>query len=309
MTTNTETNFRNAGSAMGMRRASFGLRRGRMHFDEAGNGGDGPDADAERAAAEEAARKAAEEAEKNKKNDKPSDKEAQLLKDVMKHKDAAKAAKEELDRLSGELKKFEGIDPEKVKELLAQQAQAEADKKKAEEEHLRATGEWDRLKEMMANQHKEVVDKITGELTTTKGQLEAAQKQIEDLTVGQNFATSDYLAKETVLTPSIARAAFGAHFDVENGVPVAYDKPRGAKDRTPLVDAAGKPLAFNDAMKKIIESSSDKDKLLRSTLKPGAGAVTEDVRTEQQRNSQQPKAGTGLARITASLEGGAFKKK
>ncbi len=53
---------------------------------------------------------------------------------------------------------------------------------------------------------------------------------------------------------------------------VGYDKPRGAQNRTALVDQYGNAIAFDHAMRKIVEADPEKDHLLRSKVKPGAGS-------------------------------------
>ena len=62
-----------------------------------------------------------------------SDNEAQLLKDLMKHKDTAKSERAAREQLEAKLKEFDGIDPVAVRELLAKQ-------QKAQEEELEKKG-------------------------------------------------------------------------------------------------------------------------------------------------------------------------
>jgi hypothetical protein len=76
------------------------------------------------------------------------------------------------------------------------------------------------------------------------------------------------------LTPSKTRALYGSYFAVEGSKIVGYDKPAGAADRTPLVDAGGKPLSFDDALKRIIDMDPEKDTITAKKLVPGAGSKT-----------------------------------
>ena len=110
--------------------------------DDVDNGGDGGDAAA--AAAAEAERKAKEEAEKAKG---PTDAEAKLLKEVMEKKEALKKVNAEKAELAEKLARFDGVDLEAVKQLLAE-------KQERENAELERKGEWDRLKAQMAEQHK-----------------------------------------------------------------------------------------------------------------------------------------------------------
>ncbi|MCY1309996.1 hypothetical protein D9M70_601460 [compost metagenome] len=74
------------------------------------------------------------------------------------------------------------------------------------------------------------------------------------------------------MTPSKARVIYGQHFDLVDGKVVGYDKPRGAANRTALVDSLGEPVQFEEALRKIVEADPDKDHLLKAKVKPGAGS-------------------------------------
>src|SRR5262249_46359906 len=116
------------------------------------------------------------------------------------------------------------------------------------------------------------------------------------------------LAKKTVLTPTVARAAFEAHFDVVDGKTVGFNKPRGAADRTQLVDSLGQPVAFEVAIQKLVEASPDKDKLLRSGLASGTGSHTTNVRTDSNNGGNDGEL-RGASRILAGLRAGALDPK
>jgi len=239
-----------------------------------------------------------------------TDNEAKLLKEQMATKAKLKAAEDAATKAQDLLKAFEGLDPTKAKELLEAANKAETARKAAEEDNLKKAGEWDRLKAMMADQHKTELGTVQSQLTEKDGALNSALKTINDLTVGAAFSNSSFIQNETVLTPSIARSVYEAHFDVANGKVVAFDKPRGAKDRTQIVNASGDPVAFEDAIKKIVETSPEKDRLLRSGIKDGLGSRTVDLRPGQtsaaNRQSDGPR---GLSRIQASIAGGALVSK
>jgi hypothetical protein len=249
---------------------------------------------AEKAAADAAAakekadadRKAAEEAERirleKEKGSKLSDKEAELLREVMARKDKERETKAQLDAANQRLKEFDGIDPAKVKELIAAQEKAAADAKKAEQENLEKKGEWDRLKKMMGDDFNTKLAAKDEELKGSKTALQQANETIAKLTVGSAFANSDYIAKETVLTPDLARQAFGTHFETQ---------PDGK--------------VVEDSVKKLIESRADKEKLLRSKLAPGAGSGTTSARPNAQQTEQSgPK---GVSRIALALSKGQLK--
>lgn len=235
---------------------------------------------------------------------KPSDSEAKLLKEVMKNKEALKAAKEEArvaaeaaKELQTKLAQFDGIDLAKVKDLMTAEA------RRAEEEALKR-GEFEKVRQQMVEQHNAEVERIRKEAETKiaelSGTLTGATSTITELTIGRAFGESNFVREELTLTPSKARVVYGGHFEVQNGKVVAYDKPAGATDRTILVDGSGQPLDFEAALTKLVNADPDKDHLIRSKVKPGAGSSTDDG------GKGAPKVAsdlTGRDRIAAALSG------
>lgn len=223
---------------------------------------------------------------------KVSDEEARLLKENMKKKEALDRATAELKKAQESLKRYDGIDPEAVKKLLAEQ-------KTAEEKQLEAKGEWDRLKARMAEEHGKEINTLQQQIQQLSEQLNSTQSTIKDLSVGTQFSQSKFIAEELTLTPAKARVIYGEYFDVEDGKVVGYDKPRGSANRTAIVDQYGNSVGFEDALRKIIDADPEKDHLLKSKMKPGAGS-----------DSKKP-AGTtktevpvdGISRIAAGLKG------
>jgi len=202
---------------------------------------------------------------------KPSDAEAALLKDLMKHKEARKAAEAKAAELAA---KFGDIDPEKYQAMIAAETEAEQAKRQAEEKAAIERGDFEKLRTQMAEQHEEQMTKIkeslSSELETTKSELTKAARIIEELTVGTQFASSKFIKDQTVYTPNKARLLYGSHFEASDGKVIAYDKPSGTEDRSPLVDSKGNPVAFDEAMRRIIEADPEKDDILTATITPGA---------------------------------------
>lgn len=248
--------------------------------------------------AKAAAEKAAADAEALK--NKPTDKEAALLREVMEKKAKTK-------ELEDKLKAFEGIDPEMFKTLKAAADKAEADRVAAEKTAAEKSGDFDRLKKMMADEHQKQLDKVTAENAATKSTLDGALKVINDLTVGSAFSNSSFITNELVLTSGIAKTVFSDHFDVEDGRVVAFDKPRGATNRTKMVDGSGNSIGFEDAMKKLVEANPDRDKMLRSKLKDGTGSKTDNTNGNNKTNTDGKLK--GVDRIAAALAAGALKPK
>lgn len=230
---------------------------------------------------------------------KPTDEEAKLLKEVMQLKDASKTANDaaaqataEVQRLKDQLKNYEGIDAVKVRELLKA---AEEDERKK----LEAKGEYDRLIKQMGERHAEELKRAQEEREAERESAKSLRAQIADITVGGAFSNSPFVREDLTLTPAKARVVYGAHFEFSEGKVIGYDKPAGASDRTPLVDSTGKPLSFDEALKAIVEADPDKDQLLRSKMKAGAGSGG---------TAKPPKKGadeknlTGIERIAKGLK-------
>lgn len=258
------------------------LARGGVYLNE--NNGEGNDlggseadkaaaaaAEAQKTADAEAAAAAEAEARKKASGDdtkrQPTDEEAKLLKEVMKRKENERTLQADLEKAKETLKQFEGIDAEAVRKLLAEQ-------KKAEEQQLEAKGEWDRLKGRMAEEH----TKETGSLRERIAELESAlgvkDGLINEMTIGAGFNSSKLIADELTLPVSKARALYGSHFELKDGKVVGYDKPKGAENRTALVDARGEALDFDGALRKIVEADPDAKSLLKSGVRQGSGSST-----------------------------------
>lgn len=263
------------------------------HGDGGGGGGGADDAaakaDAEKAAAEKAAAdKAAAEAGK-----KPSDEEAKLLKEVMQKKEALQKTQADLTAAQERLKQFDGIDPAAVRALLAEKASAE-------EKALEAKGDYERLKQRMAEAHTAETQALKDQVAALQTQLTQRDGTINELSIGTLFGQSPFISQELVLTAAKARVVYGDHFDLVDGKVVGYDKPKGAAGRTAIVDSVGNPVVFDEALRKIVEADPEKDSLLKSKVKPGAGS--ESVKVGKQAASQQVPV-DGISKIAAGLKG------
>lgn len=220
----------------------------------------------------------------------PTDAEAKLLKEVMQKKDALKKTTADLESANARLKEFDGVDPAEIKKLIA-------DKKAAEEAQLAAKGDFETLRKRMADEHQTAVKGLTDENTSLKQQNVTLHAQLEELTVGRSFNDSQFI-KETVYTPSKARQLYASHFDIVDGAVVGFDKARGAQGRTPLVDASGVNLPFDEAFKRLVDADPEKDHILKSKVKTGAGSSSQG-NPPRRSNNDTPK--TGLDKINAGL--------
>jgi len=244
---------------------------------------------AAKAAAEAEAAKAAAEAKK------PTDEEARLLKENMKRKADLQKATEDLAKVQTQLKQFEGIDVEAVKKLMA-------DQRAAEEKQLEAKGDFDRLKQRMAEEHGKEVGTLKEQLAALQGQLGNATKTIDDLSIGTQFGQSSFIQEELTLTPTKARVIYANHFDVEDGKVVGYDKPRGSASRTALVDQYGTPVGFDAALRSIVEADPEKDHLIKSKVKVGANSDSRKPQTSAQTASAPIDSVSKIAQGLKSLK-------
>jgi hypothetical protein len=257
-------------------------------------GGSAAPTEAEKAAAAEAERVKAEEAAAAAAAGKPqpSDAEAKLLKEVMQKKEALRLAQEESAAAKARLAEFDGIDPAAVRKLLAEQ-------REAEEAALLARGEFDTIKARMAEEHTRATASLQEQLAAIQAQLAAKDGVINELSIGTQFSQSEFISQETTIPPSKARKLYGEHFDVVDGKVVAYDKPRGETGRTQLIDALGNSLDFDNAMRRIVEADPDKDHLLKSKVKTGAGSQSKPNAAPSKPNAPVD----SVSRISGGLKG------
>lgn len=221
-----------------------------------------------------------------------SDEEARLLKENMKKKEQLDKANQQLKQVQDQLKAFEGIDPVAVKKLLS-------DQRTAEEKALEAKGDWDRLKTRMAEEHGKEINTLQEQIKSLTEQLGTTKGTINELTIGTQFSQSSFIANELTLTPAKARVIYGEHFDIEEGKLVAYDKPRGTANRTALVDQYGNAVGFDEALAKIVNADPEKDHLLKSKVKPGAGSETKKPTTPAKGETDSD----SISKIAAGLKG------
>lgn len=228
---------------------------------------------------------------------KPSDADAKLIKDVMKHKGRAQELEGKLADAQAALKNYEGIDPVKMRQLLKQQEEAEV---KAAE----ARGEYDRLLKQMGERHTEEKTRLEQLLSEKDAKASTLEHQIAELTVGNSFSSSQFVSKDLTLTPTKARVIYGTHFEFKDGKVVGYDKPAGASERTMLVDSVGEPLAFDEALRKLVEKDPDRDQLLRTNAKNGASSATVNKGARKAIKEDESKSARALSpaeKISAGL--------
>lgn len=217
------------------------------------------------------------------KDGKPSDAEAKLLKELMALKTKAKAADDELKAYkdaAGESK------PDELKALI--DAKKEADKLALEKR-----GEYDRILEQVKGEHTKEVTTLTDRIAALELQLSERDSSLVELTVGRAFSDSPFIRDKSLIPASLARKEFGSHVDIVDGAAVVYDKPRGASDRTPLVDGAGKPKSFEEGIQALYSAHPEAAALIRAAGKPGAGSNTTDLSGKKPDSEKEIPSGAG----------------
>lgn len=303
------------------------LARGAIHFVtdpnlEAGGGGGGGDDEAAAAVAAAAAAKAIadaaaaadeEEGEDDKSGgEKLSTTERELLAESMGRKAKIKQLNADLDALKAQaaqkdtqLAKFTStlgdIDLAEVATLIS-------DKKAAATKALEDRGEYDRILEQIRVKNEETTAELVAKVTTLTAEKSSLAEIIDEMTLGRSFNESPYIRETSTLPASISRKEFSKHFELKDGELVAYDKPAGAKDRTPLVDASGKFEPFEAAIKFLYEKHPEAKTLIKSALKPGSRAKPTDGVTVTKSDDDAPKS-YGLSRIQGALEAASAAKK
>lgn len=255
-------------------------------------GSDGTTAEGEATPAEESPKPATAEPSTPAQNH-PSDAEAKLLKEVMAKKEKISQQEkqiEELTKVSDAIKNLGGV------EALTKMVE---DKKAAEKAELEKKGEWDKLKSQMVEAHTKEIGEFKTKIADLESKLKAETDKISQLTLGNSFANSNFL-KKTVLTSGKAQAIYGSYFDIgEDGKVSGYDKPRGAAGRTLLVDGQGNAVGFEAALERIVNADPDKDSLLRTVAKQGAGSSTSGSGVPAKKQDTSSKS--GIEMILAGL--------
>lgn len=232
---------------------------------------------------------------------KPTDAEAKLLKEVMAKKEQIKKQEAELAEVKQQLQQINdlgGLDM--LKQLADEKKKLEEQRKAEEAKKLEEKGEWEKLKAQMVDEHTKSTENYRKEIDELKSKLSSEQKKISELTVGSAFNSSAYLKEKTILTPSKARIIYGDYFDIdENGNVVGYDKPRGQSGRVALVDQLGANVDFETAIQRIIDKDPDRDRIVRSSSKNGAGSRTEGLKKSEE--DSHDKQLTGVQMILAGL--------
>jgi hypothetical protein len=194
--------------------------------------------------------------------------------------------------------KFDGIDPEVARENARKIEEAAAAAREAEEAKARAEGNFERLRELQNEEFEARLAALTEERDAARAEVVDLRTTAQKATVSKTFASSEFFSKETILSVSKAERLYGDFVEIEDGEVVVYDAPRGTAKRAKVMDARGNPLAFDVAIKKVVDAEPDKDTILKSKVNPGGGSKTVDGKqTPPQSNDRLAKLASGLAAL------------
>lgn len=185
-----------------------------------------------------------------------------------------------------DLKKFEGIDPEKARAAMAT-VQNLKDKQLLDSQGIEALKT--EMRSSFDGEKKQLVDNHNKALQLKDADIQERDATIHDLLVTQRFHMSDYFTGEnpkTIYPPEDAAKIFGHHFFVEQ-VQGTNKRRVIAKDSDGNVVMSrknhGDPAGFDEAMQIIIDKHPNKNRFLASgkgggpdtygNTGPGAGDV------------------------------------
>jgi|GEM_PF-2333173 len=226
--------------------------------------------------------------------------------------DSAKALLREVMEKKARIKDLEskGVQQDEKRIALEKELQEFREAKQAAElKALEESNDFEGVKQRMAEQHKqEMANAVTEATQTLQEKIDNLEQMTSDyegniaqLLRGSSFKQSKYIAEETVLPAAHAERTYEDFFDVEGIEIVGYNKPRGEKERTPLVDGQGKPLKFEEAIAEIVKADPDYNNIARSKLKPGAQSNTASASSDALDDNNGSDSVRGLSRIEASL--------
>jgi hypothetical protein len=228
---------------------------------------------------------------------------ADLIKDLMKWKSKAKDLESQFTSVSDKAKQADAykdalgdMSLDDLKGLIAQ-------RKDTERVALEKKGEYDRILQQVREENAKIAAQLQTQLEEVTTKLSEKDKQIVELTIGRAFRDSEFVRESSALPASIAQREFGDHFEFIDGRLVGYDKPRGASDRTPLVDDNGDYRSFDAAISALYLKHPDSKNIIRSKQKGGTGSTTVSVTPAMQKQATQLK---GIDKIAAGL--GEFNK-
>jgi hypothetical protein len=125
-------------------------------------------------------------------------------------------------------------------------------------------------------------EKWESELKDKSTTLEMKSGQIRNLLVKNAFVSSEFLREKTLLTPDIAYAYFGTHFDIRevDGEPRAVGRLNG-EDILSKTNP-GELAEPEEAIQIIIDKYPSRERILKGNVQAGSGVFNPEQRASEQ---------------------------
>lgn len=167
----------------------------------------------------------------------------------------AKTHREAKEAAEAKLKVFGELDPAKAKEAIEKLG-------KIDQKALIDAGEVDRVKAEIENQYK-------GQLTEAQTTVGSLQDRVNQLTLGNAFGQSDFIANRIAVPREMFEATFGRNFKVEDGKIVPYD---ASGNKIYSKKRMGEVADIDEAFEIMVDGYAHKDTILRAPDKGGSGS-------------------------------------
>jgi len=165
------------------------------------------------------------------------------------------AAEKERDDVRKNLERFGDVDPEKANEAIKTL-------KNLEDKKLVDAGEVDRIKQEVAQQYQKQLDE-------TKSETQKLQQQYASEKISSAFGASKFVQDRLAIPPDMAQAAFGRHFEFNEG----RITPKDANGNLIYSESnPGDVATFDEALERVVSQYPHRDKILRGTGNRGSGS-------------------------------------
>lgn len=162
----------------------------------------------------------------------------------------------------------------------ARWAELEDQARKAEEERLAKSGEFEAWRKSITETHQRELSEVASQRENEAQRAKQVEDELRDTLIGRHFADALDLfgpSGRTVLLPEVAQSYFGRHVEVEaeRGNDGKVHRRVVVKDAngTIIVDPkTGRPDTFSKAMGLVIDQHPHRASLLRGSGKVGAGS-------------------------------------
>lgn len=167
----------------------------------------------------------------------------------------AKGHREAKESLESKMKSFEGLDAEKARKAL--ETVSSLDQKK-----LIDAGEVEKVKS-------EISSAFQKQLDEAKSEAETLRKQHAQDRIGAAFSGSKFIGEKVAIPGDMVQAAFGRHFEYDNGKIVAKDQNG---NQIYSKSNPGEIASFDEALETLVQQYPHRDSILKGSGQSGSGA-------------------------------------